>query len=136
MIVGGAINGIDLCGEFQWPVDAAAIKEAGFDYAYVQSSRYSAQRSRNFDALVGRLRNAGLSVGAYHFCSHDTDPAQQARFFHQASNGLGSNPGELPPMADWEHCTPSHYPDHPQHCVSWIATFFLRGLQWTGGQSG
>ncbi len=123
VIVPDAINGIDLCGEFQWPIDAVAIKNAGFEFAYVQSSRYSGQRSAKFDELVGQLSGAGLSVGAYHFCSHDSDPIQQARFFHKASNGLGTNPGELPPMADWEYCTPSKYPDHPQHCVSWIAEF-------------
>lgn len=123
IIVPDAINGLDLCGEFQWPVDAKKIKEAGFQFAYVQSSRYSSQRAGNYDRLVGSLRDAGLSVGAYHFCSHGTDPVEQALFFHQASNGLGANPGELPPMADWEFCTPSNYKDHPQHCVSWIAAF-------------
>ncbi len=133
MLVPDAVNGIDLCGEFQWPIDAVAIKKAGFEFAYIQSSRYSSQRAGNFDKLVGSLRDAGLSVGAYHFCSHDSDPIQQARFFYAASHGLGTNPGELPPMADWEHCTPSHYPDHPQHCVSWIAAFLreAKGL-WYG----
>ncbi len=123
LIVPDAINGIDLCGEFQWPVDAALIRKAGFEYAYVQSSRYSGQRAKNFDRLVDSLRGAGLAVGAYHFCSHDTDPIKQARFFHAASHGLGTNPGELPPMADWEYCTPAKYSDHPKHCVSWIAAF-------------
>ncbi len=123
VVVPDAINGIDLCGEFQWPIDAKKIKEAGFDYAYVQSSRYSTQRCENFDRLVGELRGAGLRVGAYHFCSHGTDPTEQARFFHKASSGLGAGAGELPPMADWEYCTPSNYPNHPQHCVSWIAAF-------------
>lgn len=123
IIVPEAINGIDLCGAIQWPIDAKKIREAGFEFAYVQSSLYSGAYAPKFSKLVGELRNAGLSVGAYHFCSHDTDPVKQARFFHQASDGLGTNPGELPPMADWEYCTPSHYPNHPQHCVSWIAAF-------------
>ncbi len=123
VVVPDAVNGLDLCGEIQWPVNAKKIREAGFEYAYVQSSRYSSQKAGRFNELVGQLRDAGLRVGAYHFCSHDSDPVQQARFFHKASNGLGSAAGELPPMADWEHCTPSKYNNHPQHCVSWIAVF-------------
>ncbi len=122
-VVPDAINGIDLCGEFQWPIDARKIRDAGFEYAYVQSSRYSSQRAGRFDDLVRALSDAGIRVGAYHFCSHGTDPAEQARFFHKASNGLGTLPGELPPMADWEFCTPSNYTNHPKHCVTWITTF-------------
>ncbi len=133
IVVPDAKNGIDLCGEFQYPVNARKIKEAGFDYAYVQSSRYSGQRAANFDKLVDELRGAGLSTGAYHFCSVGSDPKEQAGFFFMASGGLGKLPGELPPLADWEHCTPSLYKNHPQHCVSWIVAFMKESTRlWYG----
>lgn len=119
-VVEGRINGLDLCGSIQKITDAKAIKDAGFEYVYVQSSRYSSTPELSFEKTVDLLRTAGLRVGAYHFCSHDTDPVKQAEFFYKASRGLGSKPGELPPMVDWEHCTPQRYPNHPQHCVDWV----------------
>lgn len=129
--VPNAVNGLDLSSIQDYPkqFDAVAIKKAGFDYAYVQSSRYSSTREVRFQSMVDRLHNAGLRVGAYHFCSHVSDPEEQAMFFYKASGGLGSQPGELPPMVDWEFCTPSvykppTYPEgHPTHCVQWAEKF-------------
>ncbi len=116
-----AINGLDLCSiQDVIPINAQAIADAGFQFVYVKSSQYSNIKDHKFDSLVSRLQGAGLRVGAYHFCSHDTDPEEQAAFFFQASGGLGMRAGELPPMLDWEYCTPSKYTDHPQHCVDWI----------------
>lgn len=125
IIVPGAVNGIDLCSiqEAGGAIDAKAIAAAGFEFAYVKSSQYSSVQDLRFDKLVDSLRSAGLSVGAYHFCSHDKDPIKQAEFFFKSARGLGSKPGELPPMADWEFCTASRYINHPQHCVDWIGTF-------------
>jgi GH25 family lysozyme M1 (1,4-beta-N-acetylmuramidase) len=133
-IVEGMINGLDLCSiQDRLPIDPKAIKDAGFEFVYVKASQYSSTKDLRFDSLVDRLRNAGLSVGAYHFCSHDTDPDKQAEFFYKASSGLGSKPGELPPMVDWEFCTPSHYSSnaqkyplgHPKHCVDWLERMAL-----------
>ncbi len=124
-IIEGSVNGIDLCSiqDQPAPIDANSIRAAGFEFAYVKSSQYSSTKDQRFDSLVDRLRNAGLRVGAYHFCSHDTDPVAQANWFYRASKGLGSAGGELPPMCDWEFCTPQRYPDHPVHCVRWIESF-------------
>ncbi len=132
VIVPGRINGIDICGiqDINGSLDAKKIKESGFDFAYVKSSQYSSIRDLKFSSLVERLRDADIRVGAYHFCSHDSDPTKQAEHFFKSSKGLGSKPGELPPMCDWEYCTPSHYTNnpeyplgHPGHCVWWIVTF-------------
>lgn len=124
VIVPNRVNGIDLCYlQDTPPLDAKKIKEAGFEFAYVKSSQYSSTRDNRFNSLVDRLRMAGLAVGAYHFCAHDTDPEKQAEFFFRASEGLGQKPGELPPMIDWEFCTPSKYNPHPLHCVKWLQKF-------------
>ena len=135
VIVEGRINGIDV-SSVNRITNPKAIKDAGFEYAYIQSSRYSRTPELSFARTLGQLRDAGLSCGAYHFCSHDTDPRKQAEFFYKASGGLGSKPGELPPMVDWEYCTPSKYADaelypegHPQHCVDWLATFLAHVME-------
>ncbi len=121
------INGIDLCSlQDAVPLNAKVIKEAGFAFAYVKASQYSNLPDSRFDSLVDRLSAEGISVGAYHFCAHDTDPRKQAEFFFRASRGLGTKRGQLPPMADWEFCTATRYPNHPTHCVTWIETFLQR----------
>ncbi len=119
------INGIDVCS-LQWGLDATKIKAAGFEFAYVKASQYSRIMDTRFSQLVAQFKDAGMAVGSYHFCAHDTDPVAQAEFFYRASEGLGSKPGELPPMSDWEFCTASKYPNHPQHCVDWITAFAAR----------
>ncbi len=124
-IVEGLINGFDLCSlqDSYKPVDFAAAKSAGFDFVYIKSSQYSSTVDGRFASLRDRARNAGLAVGAYHFCSHDSDPYAQAAFFYRSSENLGTVQGDLPPMCDWEFCTPSKYKDHPQHCVDWLVSF-------------
>lgn len=122
IVIPGCKNGIDVSSS-NGTINFKKVKEAGFDFVYVQSSRYSKQKDAGFQDKLDRARNAGLVVGAYHFCAHDTDPARQADFFFQACLGLGSQPGALPPMMDWEYCTPSKYKNHPRHCVEWIEVF-------------
>lgn len=121
-VVANRVNGIDVSSVNGTP-DFKKVKEAGFEFVYIQSSRYSRTQDVPFGRALDAARNAGLRVGAYHFCSHDTDPVSQAEFFHRVSGGLGSKPGELPPMVDWEFCTPSKYTNHPQHCVTWLERF-------------
>lgn len=131
----GRINGIDLCPTIQRNVDFRKVKEAGFEFVYIKSSQYSKTTIGAFDKYVDQARNAGLRVGAYHFCSHDTDPEDQAEFFFRASKGLGQLPGDLPPMADWEFCTasvyvPPKYPlGHPAHCVNWAERFMKHATE-------
>lgn len=129
-IVPNRINGLDLCSiQDSIPLDAKRIKDAGFDFVYVKSSQYSQTRDIRFSSLTDRLSKAGLRVGAYHFCAHDSDPEAQAEFFYKASGGLGKNAGELPPMVDWEFCTPSKYKNHPLHCVEWLEKFLTKATQ-------
>lgn len=120
-IVPNRINGIDVCS-LQKDLDAEVVAKHGFRFAYIKSSQYSSIKDLQFGILRDKLQKAGLAVGAYHFAAHDSDPAKQMEFFYRASEGLGSGPGELPPMLDWEFCTPSKYKDHPKHCVGWLET--------------
>jgi len=122
-IVPNRINGIDLCPTIQVNVDFKKVKDHGFEFVYIKSSQYSKTSVGAFSKYLDRARDAGLRVGAYHFCSHDTEPEAQAQFFFRASGGLGSKSGELPPMVDWEFCTPSNYKPHPFHCVNWAERF-------------
>jgi len=122
LIVRFAYNGIDVSSA-NGEIDFSKVKQDGFDFVYVQSSRYSSTKDSGYQQKVDAARAAGLVVGAYHFCSHDSSPVAQAEFFYHASNGLGNKLGELPPMIDWEFCTPSKYKDHPRHCVDFLETF-------------
>ena len=78
-------------------------------FMYIQSSKYSNVADGTFDKTKRTAVQWGLKTGAYHYCSqnHDaqvrTDPQQQMEFFFKSCGGLGKNPGELPPMIDWEH---------------------------------
>lgn len=129
-VIPDSINGIDV-SSVQGVIDWKKVKEAGFEFVYIQSSRYSSTKDVPYLRSLDGARDAGLRVGAYHFCSHDTDPKAQAEFFYRACNGLGSKPGELPPMVDWEYCTPSKYVDHPRHCVGWVEAFLAHAtLLW------
>lgn len=123
----GRINILDMCGIQDDPygvrearVNMQAIKDAGFEGVYLKSSQYSKTKDFSFQSLRDRAWKAGLAVGAYHFCSHDTEPEPQAEYFYRQSEGLGQDMGDLPPMIDWEFCTPSKYNPHPFHCVNWL----------------
>lgn len=123
------IDGIDLCS-LQCPngilPDFEATARAGFEFVYIKASQYTSTRDDKFPLLVKAAKAAGLTVGAYHFCSQShiglngawqmTDPAVQMKFFFDTCEGLGSNPGELPPMIDWEFCTKPA----PSQCVDWL----------------
>lgn len=122
------VDGIDLCS-IQCPggklPDFKAVFDAGFEFVYVKSSQYSRIQDHMFSKIVEAATRAGLNCGAYHFCSQSTTtsmgwemtvPEEQMEFFYKASEGLGKNPSELPPMIDWEHCTK---PSKAQ-CVDWL----------------
>lgn len=131
IVVPNAVNGIDVSAAnlANGDIHFEAVKAAGFEFVYVQCTRYSHELNPVYEAMIRGAEKAGLVVGAYHFCSHDTDPVAQAEWFYKNALSLGENGGELPPMLDWEHCTPSvyvppTYPEgHPQHCVTWLEQF-------------
>lgn len=121
------IDLIDI-SSIQYPVDFSHVKRAGFRGVYIKSSQYSRTLDHRFGELRKRAEAEGLAVGAYHFCSQSsastdggvymmTDPQKQMEFFYEASGCVGSIPGDLPPMIDWEFCTKPT----SKECVAWLA---------------
>lgn len=128
------IDGCDLCniqGNIDW-VKMANTSAGGPEglpmrFVYVKASQYSKTRDNRFQGYIDGARKAGLAVGAYHFCAQNKPEAKidtpegQAEFFFRASGGLGKEPGELPPMMDWEYTSnPSAWN------VEWIVRFAKR----------
>ena len=95
---------VDMCS-LQDPahVDFKKMKDSGVRGVYLKSSQYSGSEDPTFDIGVERATAAGLVCGPYHFAYCGSDAATQMAFFWKASRGLGSKPGELPPLIDWEY---------------------------------
>ncbi len=115
---------IDISG-IQYPIDTGKIKAAGIDACYVKCSQYSGTEDWHFNEFIQQLEDAGITCGAYHFCSQQTDPVLQAEFFFRACGGYGSKPGQMPPMFDWEFC---HGLD-PAVCVGWLRMALQRATE-------
>lgn len=100
-------------------IDWDKVYEDGWRGVYWKASQYSSTWDHTFSKQIDLARKAGLAVGAYHFCSQNSDPVKQMKFFHTASDGVGMADGELPPMIDWEFC--STHPGIPEkNCVEWL----------------
>lgn len=115
------LYGIDLCS-LQGTIDPQKIKDSGIRYAYVKSSQYSSTVDSTFHGYVSQLKSVGIAVGAYHFCFQGSDPEKQMEHFFRASEGLGKEVGELPPMIDWEFCKndSAGNPLSSKQCVEWL----------------
>lgn len=95
---------VDMCSLQSPPsVDFRKMKDSGIRGVYFKASQYSSSIDPTFAIGVKRATEAGLHCGAYHFAYCGRDPAAQMSHFVKAAAGLGANPGELPPMLDWEY---------------------------------
>lgn len=115
------IFGLDLCS-IQGKVDWAKVKASGVQFAYIKCGQYSNTPDWSFHDYIQGAKDAGLAVGAYWFCTQQTNAADQVkRFFEYASlhntHAIGQEAGELPPMLDWEFCKGLPGPA----CVDWLA---------------
>ncbi len=87
------------------------------DFAYIRCGVGNDGHDVSFDENVAGARAIGLIVGAYHFlyplpvvAGHESrDPVKQAQAHFEASRGLGSFVGELPPAVDVEWPAPSDW---------------------------
>jgi len=118
-----AIELIDLCS-IQLPINYQQVVDSGVQGVYVQCTRYSSTVDYRYDEIVEGFQKAGLkAIGPYHFCSQATDAIKQVEWFWAHAGKLGTQPGELPPMLDWEFCKPGL---SPIVCVSWLLTALKR----------
>jgi GH25 family lysozyme M1 (1,4-beta-N-acetylmuramidase) len=72
---------------------------------------HSNAQDKVFAVNSDSAKAAGLKVGCYNFVHLDpsNDPSVQAALHFQASGGLGSNAGELPPCVDFEWPEPKDW---------------------------
>ena len=99
---------VDMCS-LQSPatVDFEAMAKSGIRGVWFKATQYSGDVDNTMRIGVIRARAAGLHCGVYHFCYCGRDPYAQMVHFWKNSvvDGVvvGSEPGDLPPMIDWEY---------------------------------
>ena len=82
-------------------MDFAKAKQAGANFAFIKASQ-ATWKDRDFTMNWPNAKAANLPRGAYHFMDWTTSAANQARYF---ASLLVDDPGELPPVADFEYRT-------------------------------
>lgn len=105
------ILGVDVAS-LQGAIDWGKMAAAGVRFAYLRCTIGNEKgRDTTFARNVRDAKEAGILVGAYHFCyplphggEHPAgrDPVTQARRAFAESDQLGRLPGELPPACDIE----------------------------------
>jgi len=114
---------LDISADQGPDLNVEAMLTAGVDAVYLEATRGNDGPNQCFHRQLAALRRAGIPCGAYLFCyplndapGHvNRDPRGQALLFYNDSGGLGSEPGELPPMLDAE------WP-YPQDWTTWTVT--------------
>lgn len=85
--------------------------KAGVRFAIAKCTEGNEGKDPAYDRNVAGCKEAGILVGAYHFAfplpsgpgkPAGRSPKEQAERFFTGSNGLGAQPGELPPVLDLE----------------------------------
>lgn len=122
------IRGVDVSvyeGNVDWP--AAATE--GYRFAILKCGEGDiAHPDNKFVQDRDEAKHAGLIVGSYHFAwpLPGKDPRAQAKLHFELSGGLGSNPGEIPPMLDFEWPTPDKWLEQkcsPTQLREWALTW-------------
>lgn len=99
------LEGIDV-SHIQGNIDWSKVAGAGKDFAFIKASQGIGYHDSRFAQNWVEARDAGLTVGAYHFITAD-DAAAQAQNYLRAIQGVnGGNttfgPGILPAVLDVE----------------------------------
>ncbi|WP_338602913.1 GH25 family lysozyme [Saccharopolyspora sp. SCSIO 74807] len=99
----GHIPGIDV-SKHQGEPDWAAVRGAGYAFAYIKATEGIGYVSPTLDAQLGGARGAGLVTGLYHYARPDTNApeAEAADFAGQLARTNSSAGGNLPPCLDME----------------------------------
>lgn len=92
------IIGLDVSSH-QGNINFYHVKKAGYDFVFIRATDGVDYQDPNYDSNLQQARQAGFTVGAYHFYETDDDPIAQANNFIKNSQ-LKS--GDLAPVIDIE----------------------------------
>ncbi len=99
------ILGIDI-SKWNGNWDAAKAKQAGAIFVFIKASQ-AAFTDIQFKLNWQKAKDAGLLRGAYHYLDYTKSGAAQANYF---ADLLKDDPGELPPVLDYELRTSDNKP--------------------------
>lgn len=92
------VKGIDV-SSYQGEIDWDIIASQDISFAFIKATEGSTFVDKNFVYNFDEAQKSGLSIGAYHFFSYDSDGTTQAENF---INTVVPFDGMLPPVIDLE----------------------------------
>jgi len=99
------ILGIDI-SKWDGTWDAIKAKQAGATYVFIKASQATSTDPQFLDNWQ-KAKDAGLLRGAYHYLDYTKPGIDQANYF---ADLLKNDPGELPPVIDYELRRTDNYP--------------------------
>jgi lysozyme len=111
-------DGIDV-SEFNGQVDWGAVADGGLAFAFAKATEGLTIRDARFSENWSGMRASGLARGAYHFFHPGDDGVAQADAFLAAMGDI--QPGDLPPVLDWETSDQSSAADAVAAAEAFIA---------------
>jgi lysozyme len=110
------IAGVDVWSGYG-QVDWNLVRASGVRFAWLKCQEGNEGKDPLYERNVQRARDAGITVGAYHFAfplplaegKRNRAPVDQAELYFAACSGLGSAPGELTPALDLEWPPPNEW---------------------------
>lgn len=109
------ILGCDV-SSLQGSIDWRRVANSGVRFMWSKCSEGNepSRNDKRFQDNVDGAKDAGVFIGAYHFAyplkrGAGNDPIEQARRAFSVCGGMGSRPGELPPLFDIEWPAPDQW---------------------------
>jgi lysozyme len=120
MLLGYDVSSVQ--GKVPWDKVAA---DPRFKFAIVKCYTGNDGKDPFYMVNIEAARGAGLRVGAYYFAYPlpHLDPKDQARNFFAVCGGIGTQPGDLPPILDAEWPAPEGFAKWnctPQQVREWV----------------
>ena len=116
------IQGLDV-SSIQGVMDWNKVKASSREYAFLKCTEGTMGRDSRFYNYCAPARDAGILIGAYHFAYVSSPAEAQIEFFFKSSGGIGSAPGELPPVIDIESPDPARWQQHGitgKYALDWV----------------
>ncbi len=92
------VRGVDV-SHYQGEIDWEELSSQDIEFAFIKATEGSSYVDDTFEYNFKEARKAGLSVGAYHFFSFDSEAKTQAENFIKTVEPFE---GMLPPVIDFE----------------------------------